>query len=113
MIYYFTHCKACKLLALFKSLVFTGEASIACVKKYGLDISTDKFQLKNIKTLRSSYSYAYIYHGFSHLAPHKASYAHAYIDEPRVTDTRLIRSDTSLLWTVFLVPVESKRSHFL
>ena len=84
MIYYFTHCKARKLLALFKSLVFPGDARLACViKEFGLDISTYKFQHKNIKTLRSSYSYAYIYHGlYSHLALHKASYAHAYIIEP-------------------------------
>ena len=62
MIYYFTRCKPWKVLALFKSLVFPGDASIACViKEDGLDISTDKFQHKNIKTLRSSYSYAYIY----------------------------------------------------
>ena len=62
MIYYFTHCKASKLLALYKSLVFPGDASIAFgIKEDGFDISTDKFQHKNIKTLRSSYSYAYIY----------------------------------------------------
>ena len=102
------------LLALFKSLVFPGDASIVCViKEVGLDISTDKFQHKNIKTLRSSYSYAYIYRGLSHLALHKACYAHAYTVEPRVTDTRSIRRDTSLLQTVFLVPGESKPAHFL
>ena len=69
MIYYFTQCKASELLALYKSLVFTGDASIALgIKEDGLDISTDKFQLKNIKTLRSSCYYAYIYHGLSHQA---------------------------------------------
>ena len=114
MIYYFTRCKPWKVLALFKSLVFPGDASIACViKEDGFDISTDKFQHKNIKTVRSSYSYAYIYHGLFHLALHKACYAHAYIVEPRVTNTRSIRRDTSLLQTVFLVPGESKPSHFL
>ena len=93
------------LLALFKSLVFPGDASIACViKEDGLDISTDKFQHKNIKTLHSSYSYTYIYHGLFHLALHKACYAHAYIVKPRVTDIRSIRRDISLLRTVFLVP---------
>ena len=54
--------------------------------------------------MRSSYSYAYIYHGLSHLSLHKAWYAHAYIVEPRVTDIRSIRRDTLLLRTVFLVP---------
>ena len=69
MIYHFTHCKASKLLALHKSLVITGDAGIAFgIKEDGLDISTDKFQHKNIKTLRSYYSYAYIYHSLSHLA---------------------------------------------
>ena len=114
MIYHFTHCKASKLLALYKSRIFSGDASIAFgIKEDGLDISTDKFQHKNIKTLRSSYSYAYIYHGLFHLSLYKACYAHAYIVEPRVTDIRSIRRDTSLLQTVFLVPGESKPSHFL
>ena len=90
---------------IFFILVFTGDASIACAKENGLDISSGKFQHKNIKTLRSSYSYAYVYHGLFHLAPHKAFYAHAYTAEPRVTDTSLLR-------TVFLVPGESKPSHF-
>ena len=72
MIYYFTHRKASKLLALYKSLVITGDASIAFgIKEDGLDISADKFQHKNIKTLRSSYYYAYIYHGLPHHASSK------------------------------------------
>ena len=107
-----SHCKACKLLALFKIRVFTGDASIACAKEDGLDMSSDKFQHKNIKPLCSSYSYAYIYHGLFHLAQYNSCYAHAYIAEPRVTDTRLIQRDTSLLQTVFLVPGERKPSHF-
>ena len=100
MIYHFTHCKASKLLALYKSRVFTGDASIAFgIKEDGLDISTDKFQHKNIKTLRSSYSYAYIYHGLFHLALHKACYAHAYIVEPRVTDTHPLNTERHLVIT--------------
>ena len=40
MIYHFTHCKASKLLALYKSRIFTGDASIAFgIKEDGLDIS--------------------------------------------------------------------------
>ena len=100
MIYYFTHRKASKLLALHKSLVITGDASIAFgIKEDGLDISADKFQHKNIKTLRSMLIYITAF-----LTKLKACYANTYIVDPRVTDIRSIRRDTSLLRTVFLVP---------
>ena len=44
-----------------------------CPNMDGLDISTDKFQHKNIKTLRPSYSLYFYISRPSHLAPHKAS----------------------------------------